>query len=477
MNLLQQFHHEWQKNCSQLHAANCRLLLAVSGGVDSVVLVDLLSRLDFDFVIAHANFQLRGEESERDEQFVRSLGEKYSKEVQVKKFDTKTFAADNKISIQEAARELRYTWFQQIIDGWQMPKANKEKTTHLSLLTANNSHLTSNNAYILTAHHADDNIETLLMHFFRGTGIQGLSGIQPMLPERKLIRPLLSIRKKELLAYAAENTLLVVEDSSNASDKYTRNYFRNQLLPQIKEVYPQVEDNLLHNITRFNEVGVLYQQAVDLQLSKLKEQKGNEWHIPVLKWKKANPLHTITWELIRPFGFHAAQTDEVIKLLDSENGAYQSSATHRIIRNRNWMIIAPNQTEEASHILVEKELREIRFPNGILNIIHHSPFTIHHSPLTTQGTNETATLDASSIRFPLLLRKWKTGDYFYPLGMQKKKKLSKFLIDLKLSKTDKEKAWVLESDQKILWVIGYRIDNRFRITDNTQHAIQFTYLK
>ncbi len=453
MNLLQQFHHDWQKNYSQLHAANCRLLLAVSGGVDSVVLVDLLSRLDFDFVIAHANFQLRGDESERDEKFVRSLGEKYSKEVQVKKFDTKTFATENKISIQEAARELRYSWFQQIVDSWQTSEETKV-----------------NNAYILTAHHADDNIETLLMHFFRGTGIQGLSGIQPMLHERKLIRPLLSIRKKELLAYAVENKLLFVEDSSNASDKYTRNYFRNQLLPQIKEVYPQVEDNLLHNIARFNEVGVLYQQAVDLQLSKLKEQKGNEWHIPVLKWKKANPLHTITWELIRPFGFHAAQTEEVIKLLDSENGAYQSSTTHRIIRNRSWMIIAPNQTKEASLILVEKEVGEIRFPNGILNIIHHSP-------LTTHGTNETVSLDASSIRFPLLLRKWKTGDYFYPLGMQKKKKLSKFLIDLKLSKTEKEKVWVLESDQKILWVIGYRIDNRFRITDNTQHAIQFTYLK
>ncbi len=456
MNLLQQFKYEWQKNYSQLHTANCRLLLAVSGGVDSVVLVDLMSCLGFEFTIAHANFQLRDEESERDEQFVRSLGEKYAKEIQVKKFDTKTFAAENKISIQEAARELRYTWFQQIIDSWQV--------------TDNSEAGKSKNTYILTAHHADDNIETLLMHFFRGTGIQGLSGIQPILPERKLIRPLLSIRKKELLVYAAENTLSFVEDSSNASDKYTRNYFRNQLLPQIKEVYPQVEDNLLHNIARFNEVGALYQQAVDLQLSKLKEQKGTEWHIPVLKWKKVNPLHTLTWELIRPFGFHAVQTDEVIKLLDSENGSYQSSATHRIIRNRNWMIIAPNQTEEAAHILVEKEHTEIRFPNGILNITHHSP-------LTTHGTNETVTLDASSIRFPLLLRKWKAGDYFYPLGMQKKKKLSKFLIDLKLSKTEKEKVWVLESDQKILWVIGYRIDNRFRITDNTQQASQFTYLK
>ncbi|MES2003467.1 MAG: tRNA lysidine(34) synthetase TilS [Bacteroidota bacterium] len=465
MNLLQQFQKHWQQNFSQLQAGNCQLLLAVSGGVDSVVLVDLLNDLGFHFVMAHCNFQLRGTESERDEQFVRSLGERYAKEVLVKRFDTKAFAAEKKISIQDAARELRYTWFEEIVGSWQMTDGSK----HLAE-KSNISYLPSNNAHILTAHHADDNIETLLMHFFRGTGIQGLSGIQPLLKDRKLIRPLLPIRKKELLGYANEKRLVFVEDSSNASDKYTRNYFRNQLLPQIREIYPRVDDNLLHNIERFNEVGNLYQQAVALHISKLMEQKGAEWHIPVLKWKKVNPLHTISWELIRPFGFHASQTEEVIKLLDGENGGYQSSATHRIIRNRNWMIIAPNQTETADHILVEKEDIQINFANGTLQITHHSP-------LTTHGTNEEVTLDAVSIRFPLLLRKWKTGDYFYPLGMQKKKKLSRFFIDLKLSKTEKEKVWVLESDKKILWVIGYRIDNRCKVTENTREAFLFSYRK
>jgi tRNA(Ile)-lysidine synthase len=204
MNLLEKFQHHWKTQFSHLSTVNCQLLLAVSGGVDSVVLTDLIHKSGFQYRIAHCNFQLRADESERDEKFVRSLGEQYGQEVLVKRFDTKQYSLDHKISIQEAARDLRYEWFKEIV-------AN----------------------YILTAHHADDNIETMLMHFFRGTGIQGLIGIQPSSPERKLLRPMLAFRKKELLEYATEHGLRFMEDSSNASDKYTRNFFRNQLLPQI----------------------------------------------------------------------------------------------------------------------------------------------------------------------------------------------------------------------------------------------------
>ncbi|MES2329640.1 MAG: tRNA lysidine(34) synthetase TilS [Bacteroidota bacterium] len=461
MNLLQKFQQNWQKHFCHLSPANCQLLLTISGGVDSVVLVDLIHNAGFNYQIAHCNFQLRGEESERDEKFVRSLGEKYGKEVLVKRFDTKNYSIENKISIQEAARDLRYAWFQEIVGSWQM---TDDDTKGKSV----NQHLSSNN-FILTAHHADDNIETLLMHFFRGTGIQGMMGIQPMVAERKLIRPLLSFRKAELLSYAEEHGLSFVEDSSNASDKYTRNFFRNQLLPQIKEVFPQVEDNLQNNIERFHEVADLYRQSVELHKHKLLEQKGNEWHIPVLKWKKVKPRHTITWEIIKDFGFNATQTEEVIKLFDAENGSYQSSPTHRIIRNRNWMIISPNATEAALHILVEENDKEIFFEAGSLALkIHHSPSTIHNSA-------SEAFLNVEEISFPLLLRKYKTGDYFYPLGMQKKKKISRFLIDLKLSKTDKEKVWVIESNKKIIWVVGYRIDNRFRITDQTKTILHINF--
>ncbi len=453
MNLPEIFQKHWQKNFCHLSSTNCQFLLAVSGGVDSVVLVDLIAKAGFQFQIAHCNFQLRGEESERDEKFVRSLGEKYGKEILVKRFDTKQYATENKISIQEAARDLRYEWFGDIIENW---KTVDDKNNRI-------------HSFIVTAHHADDNIETLLMHFFRGTGIQGMMGIQPELKDRKLIRPLLNIRKKELLEYAVANGLDFVEDSSNASDKYTRNFFRNQLLPQIKEIFPQVEDNLLHNIDRFQDIAELYRQSVQLHISKLLEFKGSEIHIPVLKWKRINPLHTLTLELIKPYGFHATQTEEIIKLLDGENGAYQASATHRIIKNRNWMIISPNAIETAQHIVIEEGEKQVAFENGVIKL---SAINYELSAMSTLISE--ATLDLSAITFPLLLRKWKTGDYFYPLGMQKKKKISKFLIDLKLSKTEKEKVWVLESNKKIIWVVGYRIDNRSKITDLTKRILHIT---
>lgn len=209
MDLLQRFQTHWHAQFCQLSTANCQLLLAVSGGVDSIVLVDLVAKSGFDFRIAHCNFQLRGEESERDEIFVRSFGEKYGKEVLVKRFDTSTYASEKKCSIQEAARDLRYAWFKEIIDSWQMTDGRNKKEPV-------NCHLSSNN-YIVTAHHADDNIETMLMQFFRGTGIQGLIGIQPILKERELIRPLLPFRKTDLLAYASAKGLDFVEDSSNTS--------------------------------------------------------------------------------------------------------------------------------------------------------------------------------------------------------------------------------------------------------------------
>jgi tRNA(Ile)-lysidine synthase len=443
--MLHKFQHHWKKQFSNLSISNCKLLLAVSGGIDSVVLVDLVHESGFDYGIAHCNFQLRGEESIRDEDFVRSLGEKYGKEVLVKKFDTSSYATENKISIQEAARDLRYRWFEDIIGEW-------DRNLH---------------SFILTAHHADDNIETLLMHFFRGTGIQGLMGIQPVMAERNLLRPLLPFKKSELLAYAKEEELEFVEDSSNASDKYTRNFFRNQLLPQIKEVFPQVEENLVHNIERFHEVSQLYRQSVQFHLEKLIEKKNNEFHVPVLKLKKVKPLHTITWELIKPFGFHASQTDEIVKLLDAANGSYQASSTYRIIRNRNWLIITPVLNASAQHILIEAGEGSVEFEAGRLRI-QHSKFKI-------QSAKTEAFLNAAEIKFPLLLRKSKTGDYFYPLGMQKKKKLSRFFIDLKLSKTEKEKVWVIESDKKIVWVVGYRIDDRCKITDPSKEALHISY--
>jgi len=437
MDLLNAFQGHIKKE--QLFRRTDKLLLAVSGGVDSVVLCELCKQSGYDFIIAHCNFQLRGAESERDEQFVRQLGEKYGVTVLVKKFDTEAHAAEHKLGIQVAARGLRYDWFHQLPGQW-----------------------------ILTAHHANDAVETMLMNFFKGTGIAGLRSILPR--QGRIVRPLLFAGKEEILNYATEKGLAFMEDSSNASDKYTRNYFRNTLMPGIKEVFPQVDENLANNLQRFRETEQLYLQAIARHKNNLLEEKGGEVHIPVLKLKRAEPLHSIVYEIIKEYDFTAHQAEDVIGLLDSESGKYVQSATHRIIRNRNWLIIAPHPSQSVSHTLIEKE-GETNFTAGKLTIKKLS-VTSNFKP---QTSNYIADLDASVIRFPLLLRKWKQGDYFYPLGMKKKKKISRFLIDQKLSVPQKENVWVLEMNKKICWVVGLRIDDRFRISDKTKTILEIKF--
>ncbi len=466
MNLLQQF-IQYCKQELRLVPHQTQWVLAVSGGVDSVVLADLCHHAGFQFVIAHCNFQLRGDESIRDENFVRSLGERYNEEVLVKHFDTKAYAEANKSSIQVAARELRYGWFEEVISDELLVMSDKHKQQSL---VSKDLQLTTYNLqlFLATAHHADDNIETLLLNFFRGTGISGLHGILPK--QGNIIRPLLFAKREEIVAYAKENNLSWVEDSSNASDKYSRNFVRHQVMPLMKTIYSQVEDNLLGNIERFKEIELIYSASIQQTKSKLIEVKGNESHIPILKLKRQTPLKTIVFEIIKDFGFAATQTEEAIKLLDAANGSFMASASHRLIINRNWLIIAPLQPEEALNIIIEEGIKNIAYAGGTLSF-ETTPADNTHLP--TDAT--IATLNADEIRYPLLLRPCKQGDYFYPLGMLKKKKLSKFFIDQKLSKTDKERVWVIESDKRIVWVIGLRIDNRFRIKPTSKKQLTIKY--
>jgi tRNA(Ile)-lysidine synthase len=492
MSLLSQFISFISKE--KLFSTKDFLLLAVSGGVDSVVLCELCHQAGFDFVIAHCNFQLRGPESDRDEAFVKELGRQYEKEVVVRKFDTEAYAAKKRVSIQVAARELRYEWFFELIDNDQYAISNRryaienklyakgkkksgvdssdsvankndsKQIVHSQSKISNSERRTPD--YLLTAHHLDDNIETLLMNFFKGTGIAGMRGMLPK--QDKLIRPLLFAKKEELVLFGREKELTWVEDSSNNSDTYSRNYFRHQLIPLVQKIYPTAVDNLANNLHRFNEIELLYQQSIQVHKNKLLEQRGDEVHIPVLKLKKTVPLETVVFEIIRDFGFSPVRVHEVIHLLDTESGKYIASPTHRIIKNRNWLIIAPLQTMESAHILIES-CHDCSFADGILQF---RKINIEQGPISTE--NAIATIDALRVQFPLLLRKWKQGDYFYPLGMKKKKKLSRFFTDQKLSKTEKEKTWVLEMNKKIVWVVGYRIDDRFKIAGDTTQALEIT---
>lgn len=453
MSLLQRFKDSIKQQ--HLFSPKDKLLLAVSGGVDSVVLCELCHQAGYDFIIAHCNFQLRGDESERDEQFVKDLGGKYKVAVKIKKFDTEQYAAEHKISIQEAARALRYEWFEQLVVSQE---------SGVGSLALN---------VILTAHHKDDNIETLLMNFFRGTGLHGLTGIPVAYGDIK--RPLLNFYKEELLQFAKEYKLEFVEDSSNLSSKYTRNFFRNEIIPAISKVYPQVKENLADNIERFKETEKLYRQTVGELKKKICKEKGAEVHIPILQLMKYNN-RALIYEIIRDYGFNEKQVDELIKLAKSESGKFIESPglQYRIIKHRHWFIISPAQSSSAANIVIEAKDRSVGFEKGILR------FEITSNPALPAGRQQPATsnhivcLDAKEITFPLLLRPWKTGDYFYPLGMTKKKKLSRFFIDQKLSKTEKENTWVLESNKRIIWVVGYRIDNRFKITDQTKQVLKVT---
>lgn len=451
MDLLEKFRQFIKKN--DLFSEKDRLLIAVSGGVDSVVLCELMKLAGYEFGIAHCNFQLRGKDSERDENFVKALAGNYKVKFFVKRFETEKIAAEKKRSIQETARELRYEWFNEILESVERDSKNNEKPF----------------ARILTAHHADDNIETLLINFFRGTGVRGLKGMEPR--QGKLVRPLLFARRKELEDFLTANNLRYVQDVTNLENDYTRNYFRNQLIPALQKVFPSVDENLLDNISRFREVAGIYEEHIRREKKSLLEQKGNEIHIPILKLKKSGQLNTIIYEIIKDFNFTPHQVKDTVSLMDSEPGKFVQSSSHRIIKDRRWLIISPLEPELSDHFLIEGAGKW----NTGAGKLEFSIQDLRKKPeqkLTIESSK--ACLDAEEVKFPLLLRKWKQGDYFYPLGMRKKKKLSRFFIDQKLSKTEKERTWVIEMDKKILWVVGHRIDDRFKLRPDSKKVLEIT---
>lgn len=440
--LTDQFIAHVKKNA--LFPSEARLLLAVSGGLDSVVLAELCRQAGFSFSIAHCNFRLRGDESERDENFVRQLAEKYNVPLYLRQFDTSVYAEEKKLSIQEAARELRYDFFSEILH---------KETDPLD--------------FLLTAHHQDDNIETVLMNFFRGTGLQGLTGIPTV--NGKIRRPLLPFSRTALTEFARENGLQWVEDSSNQQSKYTRNFLRNECIPSLERIYPELKNNLAKNMERFREINKFYLLSVSDWRKKLLHKRGKEWHIPVALLLKANKA--LQYELLAEFGFSEGQLDEIWKLAGAGSGKYMDAANSpkRIIVNRKWFIIADRSgRNDNSHFILPDEKSEVEFPSGSLKAEIRKGAVISEE-------DHIASIDANSIQFPLLLRKPRTGDYFYPLGMKKKKKIARFFIDKKLSKTEKEQAWVLESAGKVIWVLGHRLDDRVKLKNYSSHTLRISW--
>lgn len=423
----------------QLLPPGASVLVAVSGGLDSVALAHMLITSGIPVEIAHCNFRLRGEESERDEAFVRKLAAQHNVPFHITHFDTNTYAKEMKLSIQEAARQLRYAW----LEATRLEKG-------LTVLA--------------TAHHMQDSVETLWMNLSKGTGIAGLHGILPR--QGALIRPLLFATREDIAAYAAAEQLPFVEDSSNTSDKYTRNYLRHHVLPSLREAYPDVVRQTGASIERFREVEMIYNEALEGYRQKLLVQKGAEYFIPVVRFSQVQPLATIAYELLKPFGCNTHQAAQVTDLLQAGPGKFVNTATHRIVRDRKWLIITPLEKESSAHFLIEEGQRTLDIPGYAITIRE-----VKHEGGAIPADANVAYINAAEVTYPLMVRKWKTGDYCYPLGLNKKKKLSRLFIDQKLSLPAKEKMWVLESGKRIAWVMGMRLDHRFRVTEHSDKML------
>jgi tRNA(Ile)-lysidine synthase len=426
------------------------LLLAISGGLDSVVLSHMLRELRYEVVLAHCNFGLRGMESDEDEAFVKNWAEQLGCEIHTVRFDTEHYRKAHRLSVQAAARALRYEWLEELRQHRSTPDPSRRFR-------------------LLTAHHEDDNIETMLLHFFRGTGISGLRGMLP--GTQKVARPLLFAQRIELEAYARVSGLKWREDQSNTSDKYDRNFLRLRLLPILSERFPSIRNNLASNLHRFREIEKISDNTMQPILRKLiRTEASGMMRIPVEGLRTMGFPESVLWETLKELGFTAAQVSEALRLLDLPSGRWVASDTHRIVRHRNWLLIHTLNLASTPVFVLEAETGMIQFPQGSLEWVcnGYAGEDIPRDP-------DTVWLDLDDIRFPLLLRKWSKGDYFYPLGLGKKKKIARFLIDEKTSLPEKDDIWVLESDQRIVWVLGKRIDGRFQVSSNTRQVLQLKF--
>lgn len=423
-----------------------KLLLAVSGGVDSMVLVHLCYQLQLNFAVAHCNFQLRSNESDEDEAFVISQIKSLSNQSQsnyqiplfVQEFETKFYAEANKLSIQVVARNLRYDWFETLLQN-------------------------ENYDFLLTAHHLDDSIETFLINFTRGTGLNGLIGIPQY--NDKIIRPLLIFSRSEIETFAKENAILWREDSSNASDKYLRNKLRHHVIPVLKELNPSLLTSFEQTIENLQQAQSLIEDAVKMVYEKVVLEEENQFKIDLIQLLKFPNYRAYLFQWLHPFGFKA--WEDIYDLVHAQTGKQIFSETHILLKDRNLLVLfdIPKKKEPEVYF-IEKYQSEIKIPLKLS--FCRADF------ISNQPTNSIF-VDEDKLQFPLTIRKWQEGDIFHPFGMKGKKKVSKYFKDEKLSLVDKTNIWLLCSNDEIVWIIGKRQDERFRITENTTKILEIKY--
>ncbi|MEM9679189.1 MAG: tRNA lysidine(34) synthetase TilS [Bacteroidota bacterium] len=435
--MLDQFKSSIQKELSFLEGK--RLLIAISGGVDSMVLTYLCHNQNLHITLAHCNFNLRGAESDADEAFVIELGEQLGVEVFTQGFDTSAYAESHKLSIQMAARELRYDWFQDL---------------------AHELHFD----YILTAHHADDNLETFLINFLRGTGLNGLTGIPQV--QGNVVRPLLSFSRNAIDAYAMSNQLQWREDSSNTSRKYLRNKLRHEVVPILKKINPELLQSFQQTISNLSDTADIVTESLKAVSKRaITSSDESQTTYKISEFKKVNNPRAYLFEMFKSYGF--TEWNDVLGLLDAQSGKYVLSESHRLIKHRDHLILTPIHSECMRNHVVDADDNKVDIPMG----------TLYFENVNTEEYNSDTVIyvDKDKLHYPLQIRKREEGDMFYPFGMTGKKKLSKFFKDEKYSLVDKENAVLLCSEDDILWVVGKRADNRFRVTPNTKTILKITY--
>lgn len=435
--MLLAFEHHLREQFPQLY--HSRLLVAVSGGLDSVALTHLCKQLGLDISLAHCNFHLREEESDSDEEFVLELADSLELEVFVEHFDTITYAEEHKVSIQMAARELRYHWFEELRDSLDFD-------------------------YIVTAHHANDNLETFLINLIRGTGLDGLTGIP--LRNEFVLRPLLPFSRAEIEVFANNNKLEWKEDSSNASTKYMRNKIRHEVVPVLEELNPQLLESFQKTQSHLKQSSQMLEDYMSVVFPGIAREIPYGYAFNIRLMKGLPHLKGVLYELFRTFGF--TEWADVYHLLDAQSGKMVLSKTHRLIKDREELLLTEHSEAETVSYEISIEEEVVMLPMG--------SFHLEEVQEVTEAERNVIFVDKNTLTSPLHVRKWKTGDYFYPFGMQGKKKLSKFFKDIKLSLPEKENCWLLCSRDQIVWVVGQRADERFAVKGETSELLKITYL-
>lgn len=408
----------------KLFCLNDKVLVTLSGGADSVALLRLLLSMGYTCEAAHCNFHLRDKESDRDEAFVRRLCHESGVLLHIEHFDTTQYAAKKHISIEMAARELRYEWFETL---------RRQRKASV----------------IATAHHKDDSVETVLLNLIRGTGINGLLGIRPR--NGNIVRPLLCLSREEIIAYLQYIDQDYVTDSTNLLDEYTRNKIRLNLLPLMKEINPSVKESIIRTTNYLNDAATLYNQSIGEARKRILTPEG----IRIEALLQEPVPEAILFEVLHPLGFNTTQIDNIRQTLDGQPGKIFLGKGWRVIKDRDLLLIEEDTTAEKSQPPFRLVMEEYDYT---------SEFIIPKD-------KNTACFDADKINKTWEIRKWKPGDVFIPFGMTGKKHVSDYLTDKKFSLSEKEKQWILCFGEQIAWLIGERTDNRFKVNENTKRVI------